>query len=168
MRVSIETDAGEEMIAMLEEGHHLGEMSFIEKSPRSANGIANTEPTAVVAIDDRQLEKLMAENVMIRYRILRVFTDTLLSRLESTYKQFASTLVMALADTRIKGPNEVLSETTFEYPEDAASILARGGDLRDAAMVDKALASEILRVILPELSKRLREIDRRLRIAKEL
>lgn len=168
VRVSVEANGGEEVIAMVEEGQHVGEMSFLEKTPRSANAIANTDPTLLAVVDDSKLRKLMEDNEMVEYRILRVFTDTLLPRLQSTSQQFASTLIMALADTNMHASEAVLSQGSFDCPDDAASIIARGEDLRDAAIVDKALASEILWLILPRLSRRLREIDRRLRIAKEL
>ncbi len=168
VRVSVQANGVEEMIALLGEGHHLGEMSFIEKSPRSTNAIANADPTDLVSIDDQKLRKLMEENKMVEYRILRVLADSLLPRLESTSAQFASTLVMALADADVQASEAMLTRGRFDCPDDAASIIARGEDLRDAAMADKALVSQILWLILPRLSKRLREIDRRLRIAKEL
>jgi CRP/FNR family transcriptional regulator, cyclic AMP receptor protein len=66
---------GEEALAVLKPGDYFGEMALIDKFPRSAHAIANTD-VAVLAINKADLDKVLIMDRELGYKILWAFTKT--------------------------------------------------------------------------------------------
>ena len=85
---------GEEALAVLKPGDYFGEMALIDKFPRSAHAIANTD-VAVLAINKADLDKLLIMDRDLGYKLLWAFTKTLSKRLRETNEKLASFLAMS-------------------------------------------------------------------------
>ncbi len=85
---------GEEALAVLKPGDYFGEMALIDKFPRSAHAIANTD-VAVLAINKADLDKLLIMDRDLGYKLLWAFTKTLSKRLRETNEKLAGFLAMS-------------------------------------------------------------------------
>jgi len=85
---------GEEALAVLKPGDYFGEMALIDKFPRSAHAIANTD-VAVLAINKSDLDKVLIMDRDLGYKLLWVFTKTLSKRLRETNEKLAGFLAMS-------------------------------------------------------------------------
>lgn len=85
---------GEEALAVLKPGDYFGEMALIDKFPRSAHAIANTD-VAVLAINKADLDKVLIMDRELGYKILWAFTKTLSKRLRETNEKLAGFLAMS-------------------------------------------------------------------------
>ncbi len=85
---------GEEALAVLKPGDFFGEMALIDKFPRSAHAIANTD-VAVLAINKADLDKMLIMDRELGYKLLWAFTKTLSKRLRETNEKLAGFLAMS-------------------------------------------------------------------------
>ena len=85
---------GEEALAVLKPGDYFGEMALIDKFPRSAHAIANSD-VAVLAINKADLDKMLVMDRELGYKILWAFTKTLSKRLRETNEKLAGFLAMS-------------------------------------------------------------------------
>jgi CRP-like cAMP-binding protein len=85
---------GEEALAVLKSGDYFGEMALIDKFPRSAHAIANTD-VAVLAINKADLDKVLIMDRDLGYKLLWAFTKTLSKRLRETNEKLAGFLAMS-------------------------------------------------------------------------
>jgi CRP-like cAMP-binding protein len=85
---------GEEALAVLKAGDYFGEMALIDKFPRSAHAIANTD-VAVLAINKADLDKVLIMDRELGYKLLWAFTKTLSKRLRETNEKLASFFAMS-------------------------------------------------------------------------
>ena len=85
---------GEEALAVLKPGDYFGEMALIDKFPRSAHAIANTD-VAVLAINKADLDKMLIMDRELGYKLLWAFTKTLSKRLRETNEKLAGFLAMS-------------------------------------------------------------------------
>jgi CRP/FNR family transcriptional regulator, cyclic AMP receptor protein len=85
---------GEEALAVLKSGDYFGEMALIDKFPRSAHAIANTD-VAVLAINKADLDKVLIMDRELGYKLLWAFTQTLSKRLRETNEKLAGFLAMS-------------------------------------------------------------------------
>ena len=85
---------GEEALAVLKPGDYFGEMALIDKFPRSAHAIANTD-VAVLAINKADLDKLLIMDRDLGYKLLWAFTKTLSKRLRETNEKLAGFLALS-------------------------------------------------------------------------
>jgi CRP-like cAMP-binding protein len=85
---------GEEALAVLKSGDYFGEMALIDKFPRSAHAIANSD-VAVLAINKADLDKILIMDRDLGYKLLWVFTKTLSKRLRETNEKLAGFLAMS-------------------------------------------------------------------------
>lgn len=85
---------GEEALAVLKAGDYFGEMALIDKFPRSAHAIANTD-IEVLAIDKEDLDNILITDRDLGYKLLWSFTRTLSKRLRETNEKMAGFLVMS-------------------------------------------------------------------------
>ncbi|MBN2382622.1 cyclic nucleotide-binding domain-containing protein [bacterium] len=84
VRVSVILDSiGEEVIAILREGAHLGEMALIDRGPRSATAIAH-EDSKLVRLDKDRFDELLHQDQMIELKILRNMVRAFTSRIRDT------------------------------------------------------------------------------------
>jgi CRP/FNR family cyclic AMP-dependent transcriptional regulator len=74
---------GEEALAILERGHHFGEMSLIEDGPRSADAIAHTSCT-LYELSRQKLDEVMFTDKDLASVLLWTFVRTLSARLRET------------------------------------------------------------------------------------
>jgi CRP/FNR family transcriptional regulator, cyclic AMP receptor protein len=85
---------GEEALAVLKAGDYFGEMALIDKFPRSAHAIANSD-VAVLAINKADLDKMLIMDRDLGYKLLWAFTKTLSKRLRETNEKLAGFLAMS-------------------------------------------------------------------------
>jgi CRP/FNR family transcriptional regulator, cyclic AMP receptor protein len=85
---------GEEALAVLKPGDCFGEMALIDKFPRSAHAIANSD-VAVLAITKADLDKMLIMDRELGYKLLWAFTKTLSKRLRETNEKMAGFLAMS-------------------------------------------------------------------------
>ncbi len=85
---------GEEALAVMKPGDYFGEMALIDKFPRSAHAIANTDVAALV-ITKTDLDKILISDHELGYKLLWTFTKTLSKRLRETNEKIASFLAMS-------------------------------------------------------------------------
>jgi len=85
---------GEEALAVLKPGDYFGEMALIDKFPRSAHAIANSD-VAVLAITKADLDRMLIMDRELGYKILWAFTKTLSRRLRETNEKLAGFLAMS-------------------------------------------------------------------------
>jgi CRP/FNR family cyclic AMP-dependent transcriptional regulator len=85
---------GEEALAVMKPGDYFGEMALIDKFPRSAHAIANTD-VAVLVINKADLDKILISDRDLGYKLLWTFTKTLSKRLRETNEKLASFLAMS-------------------------------------------------------------------------
>ncbi|UCG92838.1 MAG: cyclic nucleotide-binding domain-containing protein [candidate division WOR-3 bacterium] len=85
---------GEEALTILREGEYFGEMALIDDAPRSASAIAH-EDTILLVIGKDDFRKLLAQETVIAYKLLWIFTKTLSARLRKTDEQLKSIFSIA-------------------------------------------------------------------------
>jgi len=85
---------GEEALAVLKPGDYFGEMALIDRFPRSAHAIANTD-VALLAINKTDLDKILIMDRELGYKLLWAFTKTLSKRLRETNEKMAGFLAMS-------------------------------------------------------------------------
>ncbi len=85
---------GEEARAVLKPGDYFGEMALIDKFPRSAHAIANTD-AALLVINKTDLDRILISDRDLGYKLLWAFTKTLSKRLRETNEKIASFLAMS-------------------------------------------------------------------------
>jgi CRP-like cAMP-binding protein len=85
---------GEEALAVLKPGDYFGEMALIDKFPRSAHAIANSD-VAVLAINKADLDRMLIMDRELGYKLLWAFTRTLSKRLRETNEKLAGFLAMS-------------------------------------------------------------------------
>jgi len=85
---------GEEALAVMKPGDYFGEMALIDKFPRSAHAIANTD-VALLAFNKADLDKVLVMDQELGYKLLWIFTKTLSKRLREMNEKLASFLVMS-------------------------------------------------------------------------
>jgi len=85
---------GEEALAVLKAGDYFGEMALIDNFPRSAHAIANSD-VAALAIDKKDLDKILGVDRELGYKLLWAFTRTLSKRLREMNEKMASFFAMS-------------------------------------------------------------------------
>ena len=85
---------GEEALAVLKPGDYFGEMALIDRFPRSAHAIANTD-VALLAINKTDLDKILIMDRELGYKLLWAFSKTLSRRLRETNEKLANFLAMS-------------------------------------------------------------------------
>lgn len=84
VRVSVIIDGiGEEVIAILKNGGHFGEMALVDEGPRSATVLA-MEKTVCLRIDKRFFDVLIASNADLELKILRNMVKAFSARVRDT------------------------------------------------------------------------------------
>lgn len=73
-------EENEELIALLGEGEHLGEISLLDRQPRSANVIAN-EDCALLEMSGEDLENTLSHDSVMAAKIYRGMAKSLCARL---------------------------------------------------------------------------------------
>ncbi len=76
---------GEEALAVLDRGEFFGEMALVDGAPRSADAIAHSETTTVLAVDQRVLADILSRDPESALRFLRILGRILSRRLRETY-----------------------------------------------------------------------------------
>lgn len=84
---------GEEALAILKPGDYFGEMALIDKFPRSAHAIANTD-IELLAINKSDLDNILLKDRELGYKLLWAFTKTLSRRLRETNDKMAGFLAL--------------------------------------------------------------------------
>ncbi len=85
---------GEEALAVMKPGDYFGEMALIDKFPRSAHALANTD-VATLVINKTDLDKILISDHELGYKLLWTFTKTLSRRLRETNEKIASVLALS-------------------------------------------------------------------------
>lgn len=83
----ISSQGEKQVLAHLEEGAHLGEMSLLDDSPTSARVVALT-PVKTFRIPRDPFRAILAEDDRIAAKIYRSFAQTLMDRLRQTKERF--------------------------------------------------------------------------------
>ena len=78
--VAADSGGTEEMLALLGEGDHFGEIALIDKQPRSADVIAN-EDAEMLEMKKDDLENLLCHDNVMAVKIYRAFAVALCTRL---------------------------------------------------------------------------------------
>lgn len=86
-------DVGEELLSLLREGNHFGEMAIIEDKPRSASAIADTETTCLY-FNKEKFISLLKEDKNIENKILWEFVKEFSFRLRKTDKKLKEILLL--------------------------------------------------------------------------
>jgi CRP-like cAMP-binding protein len=86
--------AGEEALAILEQGSYFGEMALIDEFPRSASAIAQTD-CRVLLMDKADFVQLLSCHKDLAYKLLWVFCKTLSQRLRETNEKITSLFAVA-------------------------------------------------------------------------
>ncbi len=86
-------DVGEELLSLLKEGNHFGEMAIIEDKPRSASAIADTETTCIF-FNKEKFISIMKEDKNIENKILWEFVKEFSFRLRKTDKKLKEILLL--------------------------------------------------------------------------
>ncbi len=82
-------NAGEEALAILDEGNYFGEMSLIEDSIRSAWAIAHSDVT-LLEIPLKDFRDLMEKNPSLSIKILKSFVKELSKKLRETNEKISA------------------------------------------------------------------------------
>ena len=77
------------ILAILDAGEIVGEMSLLDDKDRTANVIAHGE-TQIMAVDKNNFEKIIVQNEQLATKLLTVLAD----RLWTIYKQLANSLIV--------------------------------------------------------------------------
>ena len=78
-------------LVTLHKGSFFGEMSLLEKKPRSATVFARSDDVIVLEIDEKNFPTLLLEGTDIAYHLLRTLNKRLndmLDRIEDEYRKF--------------------------------------------------------------------------------
>lgn len=67
-------------VAVINEGEIFGEMSFLDRKPRTAS-IKSTKPCRVLVVSRERFEELYQSNLLVYARFLRLIADTITERL---------------------------------------------------------------------------------------
>ena len=86
---------GEEALAILERGEFFGEMSLVDRSPRSADAIAHSPTVTVLAIDQRILTDILSRDPESATRFLEILCRILSRRLRDIYEKIYQWHMMA-------------------------------------------------------------------------
>ena len=84
---------GEELLALLRNGSHFGEMAVIEDKPRSASAIAD-ENTKCLFIPKKNFLQFLNQNIEIENKILKGLLQELSSRLRKTDNKLKEILLL--------------------------------------------------------------------------
>jgi len=96
VRISKIQNKNEEALAILESKSFFGEMTLLDRQPRSAWAIAH-EDTSIFIIPTEKLIDIFEKNLAIGYKFLWAFSVTLAKRLRSTNDKIS--IIMSLANT---------------------------------------------------------------------
>lgn len=81
IRISKDTAAGEEALAILERGDYFGEMALIDRQPRSADAKAHSENVVVLMISREVLEGILDIQKVSSLRLLKLLCGLIAKRL---------------------------------------------------------------------------------------
>lgn len=81
IRISKDTAAGEEALAILERGDYFGEMAMIDRQPRSADAKAHSEQAVVLKIPRQVLEGILDIQKVSSLRLLKLLCQLVAKRL---------------------------------------------------------------------------------------
>lgn len=81
IRISKDTAAGEEALAILERGDYFGEMALIDRQPRSADAKAHSEEVVVLTISREVLEGILNVQKVSSLRLLKLLCGLIAKRL---------------------------------------------------------------------------------------
>lgn len=81
IRISKDTAAGEEALAILERGDYFGEMALIDRQPRSADAKAHSEEVVVLTISREVLEGILSVQKVSSLRLLKLLCSLIAKRL---------------------------------------------------------------------------------------
>ena len=73
-------------LAILEEGSFFGEMSLLEKKPRSATVFASSESVILLEIEEKDFPKLLRDGGSTSYRLLYTLNQRLNDMLDRIYE----------------------------------------------------------------------------------
>lgn len=96
VRISKIQNKNEEALAILESKSFFGEMTLLDRQPRSAWAIAH-EDSSIFVIPTDKLIGIFEKNQTIGYKFLWAFSVTLAKRLRSTNDKIS--IIMSLANT---------------------------------------------------------------------
>lgn len=85
---------GEEALTVLKAGEYFGEMALIDRYPRSAHAIANTD-ASLVTISKEDLDRIFNEDRELGFKFLMVFCRTLSKRLRDMNDKLATFMTIA-------------------------------------------------------------------------
>lgn len=88
-------NAGEEALAVLEEGAYFGEMSLVDGAPRSAFAIAH-EGVTLFSIGRTEFHSMLRADPDLAYHILMGFVKTMAHRLRETNERVKSFLAFSM------------------------------------------------------------------------
>jgi CRP-like cAMP-binding protein len=80
---SVNVVKGEKTVSVLSKGSPLGEVSFIDKGPRSATAIASKK-TVLIEIQSKELDELLKKDIILENKVYRSIALILCKRLRST------------------------------------------------------------------------------------
>ncbi len=81
IRISKDTAAGEEALAILERGDYFGEMALIDRQPRSADAKAHSEEVVVLTISREVLEGILSVQKVSSLRLSKLLCRLIAKRL---------------------------------------------------------------------------------------
>lgn len=81
VRISKDTAAGEEALAILDRGDYFGEMALIDRQPRSADAKAHSEEAVVLLISRQVLEGILDIQKVSSLRLLKLLCNLVAKRL---------------------------------------------------------------------------------------
>jgi CRP-like cAMP-binding protein len=85
---------GEEAFAFLRSGDFFGEMSFIDRNPRSAMAVTD-EDTKLLTIENSDLDNLLKDEPILANKILWAFCKTFSNRLRQTNEKIRDFLMLS-------------------------------------------------------------------------
>jgi CRP/FNR family transcriptional regulator, cyclic AMP receptor protein len=147
-------DGRESVVALMEEGDLIGEMSFFDGKGRSADARA-LEPSELVAVPFSSLRAAFEE----RPRHLWVVVELLVDRLRQTDSALADSMFLDVTGRTAKRLLEMAGDAdTFMLPVTQEELASMVGASRER--VNKAIASFIRLGWLEQSDRRYRIIDR--------
>jgi CRP/FNR family transcriptional regulator, cyclic AMP receptor protein len=148
------TDGRESVVALMEEGDLIGEMSLFDSKGRSADARA-LEPSELVAVPFSSLRAVFDE----RPRLLWVVVQLLVDRLRSTDSALADSMFLDVTGRTAKRLLEMAGDAdTFTLPVTQEELASMVGASRER--VNKAIASFIRLGWLEQSDRRYRILDR--------
>ena len=148
------TDGRESVVALMEEGDLIGEMSLFDSKGRSADARA-LEPSELVAVPFASLRAVFDE----RPRLLWVVVQLLVDRLRSTDSALADSMFLDVTGRTAKRLLEMAGDAdTFTLPVTQEELASMVGASRER--VNKAIASFIRLGWLDQSDRRYRILDR--------